>query len=56
MNARQRKLEQTKLNALVAFLDNTTGAMRAESLSRSYGVDIVKVTEILRNRGRYLNG
>ncbi|BAK66862.1 hypothetical protein SLG_21870 [Sphingobium sp. SYK-6] len=50
------KILQAKLNALVAHLDATSGPMNAASLSRSYGVDEARVTEILKRRGRYQHG
>lgn len=56
MTPRQQKLQQSKINALVTFLDATTGPMDAASLARSYGVDEPEITKILTRRGRLQHG
>ncbi len=56
MTRREQQMAQRKLNALVSFLDSSSGPQSASSLSRSYGVDEARVIEILQRRGRLQDG
>jgi len=49
----KRKAQLAKAGALDAHIASAAGPFNAESLSRSYGVEIPEVIRILKLRGKY---
>lgn len=55
-STKAKKIEQARLDAIVAHLGATSGPVDSASLARSYGLDESRVIEILKSLGRNRHG